>query len=75
MEDYSQILREIVTPKIMETVFVKEYDQLKQIATEDNRKYGGSKITIPVRTSISSNAAAYDKSDVNQVAGTFVGVS
>jgi hypothetical protein len=75
MEDYSQILREVVTPKVMETVFVKEYDQLKQIATEDNTKRGGASITIPIRTSISSNAAAYTKADVDPVAGTFVGVS
>lgn len=74
MEDYSQLLREVVTPEVMETVFVKEYDQLKQIATEDNRQFGGASITVPVRTSISSNAAAYDKSDVNPAAGTFVGV-
>jgi hypothetical protein len=56
----------------METVFVKPWDELKSSFTEDNRKLGGTRITVPNRTSISSNAAAYDKSDVDPVAGTFV---
>jgi len=56
----------------METAFVKFLEDLKAIGTEDTRQYGGSKITIPVRTSVTSNAAAYDKTDVDPVAGTFV---
>lgn len=72
MEDYSQLVREVVLPKIMETCFVKQLAQLEALFSKENRTFGGSKITIPIRTSVSSNAAAYDKSDVDPVAGTFV---
>jgi hypothetical protein len=73
MEDYSQLIREVVEPRIMETVYVKILEDLKAISTFDQNG-GGEKIVHPVRTSISSNAAAYDKTDVNPVAGTFVAV-
>lgn len=72
MEDYSQLVREVIQPYIMETCFVKQLEQLEAVGTPDKRKYGGSRITVPIRTSVSSNAAAYDKSDVDPVAGTFV---
>ncbi len=74
MDDFSQLLREVIQPNIMESVFTKFLNDLKAIGTEDNVKRGGASITIPIRTSISSNAAAYDKTDVDPVAGTFVAV-
>ena len=72
MEDYSQLLREVIEPYIMETHFVKLLNDLKAISTFETIERGGASITVPVRTSVSSNAAAYDKTDVDPVAGTFV---
>ena len=73
MEDYSQLVQEVVQPGIMETVFNKKIEDLKVLMTADQGIYGGASITRPIRTSVSSNAAAYTKSDVDPVAGTFVG--
>jgi len=74
VEDYSQLVREVITPEIKETVFTKPWEELKSTFTEDNRRSGGTKFTVPTRTSVSSNAAAYTKADVDPVAGTFVAV-
>ena len=58
----------------METVFHKQLSELEQYAMVDRTVTGGSKITIPIRAAVSSNAAAYTRSDVDPASGTFTPV-
>ena len=55
---------------IMETVFHKQLNELEQYAIVDRTVTGGEKITIPIRAAVSSNAAAYTRSDVDPASGT-----
>ena len=59
------IVREVIFPEKMETVFMKRIENLESLFSKDTSKQGGSKITIPIQTSISTNASTYDKSDVD----------
>jgi len=72
MDDYSQLVRQVVQPEIMETVFTKALDDLKKVAVFDTKRHGGHYIKVPIRTSVSSNAAGYTKADVDPDSGTFV---
>ncbi|MCP4548678.1 MAG: hypothetical protein GY835_19650 [bacterium] len=74
MENYDDLIREVIKPEIMETHFVKQLSQLENLFTKDTKMTGGKVITVPIRTSVTSNAAAYTKADVDPVAGTFTSV-
>jgi hypothetical protein len=72
--DYQQLIDDVIEPEITETVFTKMLDDLRAALTEDTSRLGGSKIARKVRTSITSNARNYDRTDVDPEAGTFEAV-
>jgi hypothetical protein len=71
MYDYQGLIRDVVQPEIMETVWVKPWDQLRERFTVDDKEYGSGSIVKDIRTSITSNARNYTRADVDPVAGTF----
>jgi hypothetical protein len=68
------IVREVIFPERMDTHFFKRIENLEALFNKDTSKQGGASITIPIQTSVSTNAATYDKSDVHPVADDAVWV-
>lgn len=68
------IVREVIFPLVMETVFMKRIEWLEQLFSKDTSKQGGSVITIPIQTSISTNASTYTRADVDPVSDDSVWV-
>jgi hypothetical protein len=73
--DYQQLLEDVITPEITETVFKKNYDEMESLFTRDPLNPGGSKIIDPQRTSMDSTARNYNRDDVDPEGGSFVTVN
>lgn len=71
MYNYDALIREAALPGILETVFVKPYEDLAALATEDNTIYEGDYITQVIEVGVTSPARNYTKADVDPISGSF----
>jgi hypothetical protein len=69
--NYQQLLEDVITPEITETVFKKKYEELETLFTRDPKQGGGKKIIDTQRTSEDSVARNYDRNDVDPESGSF----
>jgi hypothetical protein len=72
--DYQQLLDDVITPTMTETVFRKNFQEMVDMFTADPRNEGGSQIIKPLRTSIENTARNYTRDDVDPTGGSFVSV-
>jgi hypothetical protein len=72
MQDYTQLIQRVIQPEIVETEFRKPWDALVSNFTVDSKKYGGDRISFPMRMSSTSSASAFTRADKNPEAGNFV---
>ena len=70
--NYQQLLEEVITPKITDTVFNKNYEQFESIFTKDTVQSGGEQIIDTIETSVDSTARNFDRNDVDPNGGSFV---
>ena len=64
MSDWNEFIQRVLTPKITDTVFVKSIEPFKNLFGVDSY-VGGDRIVEKFKMSWTSNAAEYDKTDVN----------
>ncbi|MCK5610764.1 hypothetical protein KAR91_53320 [Candidatus Pacearchaeota archaeon] len=69
--NYQQLLEDVITPELTETVFKKDYDEFEKLFTKDPKTGGGSQIIDTQRTSEDSTARSVTRDDVNGVSGSF----
>lgn len=76
MYNYQPLIEDVILPEITEAYFLKDVEWLRSLFTDmpSNWRTGGSKIIKKIRTAVTSNAADYDRTDVNPESGdsTFV---
>lgn len=68
--NYQPLLTDDIVPGLTETVFVKEYDKMRSISTPAVPTDGQNYVTN-IRTSITTNASTYDRTDVNPQPDSF----
>ena len=73
--DYQQLLDDVITPTMTETVFQKNFAEMEALFTADPGTTGGDKIVKPLRTSIDNVARNYTRNDVDPDGGSFVSVN
>lgn len=75
MQNYLPLIEDVIIPQMAETVYAKDKGWLETVFTKDpNSSDGGSNIVRNIRTSVTSNVANYDRTDVDPDAGDFTTV-
>lgn len=70
MYDYTGIIRDVVQPGVIDDVFVAPLEELYSLGTVDRTPIGGDKIQKDVKSSRTSAAREFDRSDVNPTGGS-----
>jgi hypothetical protein len=65
MLNYNSLIQRVMKPRVHNTVFQKALDDLTAIFGMNEAAYEGDRITENFKTSITTNAGAYTKADVN----------
>lgn len=72
--DVAGLMRDVVAPKVENSIFEKPFEQLTSVFTEDTVNEGGKKIIRQIEVAKTSNADTYTKGDSDPDAGTITAV-